>query len=85
MQGHLNSYVPFRTGQMLFVVLAISTAFLIDVVGLRRRALKAIAWMAIAILAIAGTPTMALDWYNARDIWNDRDTGFGFRWTTYVK
>jgi hypothetical protein len=84
MQGHLNSYVPFRTGQMFFVVLAIATAFLIDVVGQRRRALKAIAWIAIVVLAMAGTPTMALDWYNARDIWNDRDTGFGFRWTTYV-
>jgi hypothetical protein len=84
MQGHLNSYVPFRTGQMFFVVLAIATAFLIDAVSPRARALKAAAWMAIVVLAIAGTPTLALDWYNARDIWNDRDTGFGFHWTTYV-
>src|SRR4029453_6687878 len=84
MQRHLNSSVPFRTGQMFFVVLAIATAFLIDVVGQGRRALKATAWIAILVLAMAGAPTMALDWYNARDIWNDRDTGFGFRWTTYV-
>jgi hypothetical protein len=84
MQGHLNSYVPFRTGQMLFVACAISTALLIDALRRRAPAVKVIAWSAIVVLAVSGIPTMALDWYNARDIWNDRDTGFGFRWTTYV-
>jgi hypothetical protein len=84
MQGHLNSYVPFRTGQMLFVLFAISTAVLIDTLHLRPRAVRWIAWTSVATVSIAGVPTMALDWYNARDIWNDRDTGFGFRWTTYV-
>ncbi len=84
MQGHLNSYVPFRTGQMLFVVCAISTAMLIDALRRRAATTRALAWMALVVLAVCGVPTMALDWYNARDIWNDRDTGFGFRWTTYV-
>jgi len=84
MQGHLNSYVPFRTGQMLFVLFAISTALIIDALDLRSRTVRRIAWTTIAIVTTAGIPTMALDWYNARDIWNDRDTGFGFRWTTYV-
>ncbi len=84
MQGHMNSYVPFRTGQMLFVVAAIATAFGIDALRLRAGLVKGIAWTTIAIVTTCGIPTMALDWYNARDIWNDRDTGFGFRWTTYV-
>jgi hypothetical protein len=84
MRGHLNSYVPFRTGQMLFVVCAISAAFLIDSLRLRTGLVRSLAWAAIVALTVGGVPTMALDWYNARDIWNDQDTGFGFRWTTYV-
>jgi hypothetical protein len=84
MQGHLNSYVPFRSGQMLFVVAAISTAFGIDALGRRTRTARGVGWAAIVLVTICGIPTMALDWYNARDIWNDRDTGFGFHWTTHV-
>jgi len=65
-------------------VCAISMALLIDTLRLRRRLVKSLAWAAIVVLTVCAVPTMALDWYNARDIWNERDTGFGFRWTTYV-
>jgi 2-phospho-L-lactate transferase/gluconeogenesis factor (CofD/UPF0052 family) len=83
-QGHLNSYVPFRTGQILLVVLAIGTAFTFDrLAGLPLSARMGVLALLVALFA-AGTPTAALDWYNARDITNDRDTGFGFHWTTFV-
>ena len=64
---------------------AISTAMLIDALSASRGHDKSTRVDGdCVVLAVGGMPTMALDWYNARDIWNDRDTGFGFRWTTYV-
>ncbi len=84
MQGHRNSYVPFRTGQMLFVVLAICSAMAIDALANYGRAMRVAGWTLLVAMVALGMPTAALDWYNARDISNVRDTGFGFHWTTFV-
>ncbi len=83
-RGHLNSYVPFRTGQVLLVILAIGTGYALDSLADLPRAARTAAWAVLLVAFAAATPTAALDWYNARDISNDRDTGFGFHWTTYV-
>jgi hypothetical protein len=38
---------------------------------------------ALAILGVAGVPTVAIDVYNTQDVWN-RAPGPGFRWTVLV-
>lgn len=83
-RGHENSYVPFRTGQLFYLVLALFLAAAIDA---WQRWAPTRAWMVRAVLiagTLAGLPTVALDWYNTRDIKNVAVTPGGFRWTVYI-
>jgi uncharacterized membrane protein len=81
--GHLNSYVPFRTGQIFLMMLAILLAFAFDAM----RRWPAILRMVLGLLFLAGSvaalPTLAMDEYNARDI-DNRARGPGFPWTVLI-
>jgi hypothetical protein len=74
------SWVGFRTGQILLLMLPVLLARCLWALSTRGRA-----WLAVASVAIlaAGLPTTIIDTYNAQDISNRR-RGPGFRWTLPV-
>jgi hypothetical protein len=82
--GHDNTYLPLRTGNAFFLILAVAVGFAIDEVrswrGWRRASASALAIVTFA----AAMPTAALDWYNARDISNIAMNPGGFPWTVHV-
>jgi hypothetical protein len=49
----------------------------------RRGWIRATVVPALALLALAGVPTVAIDVYNTQDVWN-RAPGPGFRWTVLL-
>jgi hypothetical protein len=75
-----GSWVGFRTGQILLLMLPLLIARLLWALA-RSRTAAAIT-VSLLILA-AGLPTTVIDTYNAQDIWN-RQPGPGFRWTIPV-
>jgi hypothetical protein len=80
---HLQSesiWIGWRAGQVLLV-----TAPAIGAVGLLElmRRSRAAAWLLILLVFAAGSPTTALDLYNAQDTSN-RERGQGFAWTLEV-
>jgi uncharacterized membrane protein len=81
---HPNTYVPFRVFHMLYLVCAVWMAFAVDAWQGWRRPARVAMWAAWAILFGLALPTVALDWYNTRDIRNvDRNPG-GFAWTVRI-
>jgi len=82
--GHENTYVPFRTGQLFYLMLAFLLAFAID----QWRRWPRPAAVAMWVLLVAGTaaafPTVAFDWYDARDITNVALNPGGFPWTVHI-
>ncbi len=81
---HPNTYVPFRAFHMLYLVCAVWMAFAVDAWQAWRRPARLAMWAAWAILVVLALPTVALDWYNTRDIRNvDRNPG-GFAWTVRI-
>lgn len=75
-----GSWVGFRTGQILLLMLPLLVARLLWRLDAVHRG-AAIA--AAAIVLVAGVPTTIIDTYNAQDIGN-RQPGPGFRWTVPV-
>jgi hypothetical protein len=75
------SWVGFRTGQILLLMLPVLLARFLW--GLAARGL---AWpiVASALIVVAGLPTTIIDTYNAQDISNRRRGAGGFRWTVSV-
>ena len=81
---HPNTYVPFRVFHMLYLVCAVWMAFAIDTWQTWRWPARTTMWAATAILVALALPTVALDWYNTRDIRNvDLNPG-GFAWTVRI-
>ena len=84
LRGHENTQVTFRTGHLLYVCLAILLAFAIDAArswsGWRAAAFT----LVLALGAAAAVPTVALDWYNARDITNVEMGPGRFPWTVHI-
>jgi len=81
---HPNTYVPFRAFHMLYLVCAVWMAFAVDAWQAWRRPARLAMWTAWAILVLLALPTVALDWYNTRDIRNvDLNPG-GFAWTVRI-
>ncbi len=74
-------WVGWRAGQVILVTIPALIAALIAVVTDRFR-LPAPAAL-VLVIAVVGLPTTAIDWWNARDVSNDRN-GPGFRWTVVV-
>lgn len=83
-RGHENTYVVFRAAQLVFLVLAVLLAFAID----RWRTWpRPAAWglsVALVLASLAAFPTVALDWYNARDTSNVAMNPGRFRWTIHL-
>lgn len=83
-RGHENTYVVFRAAQLVFLVLAVLLALAID----RWRSWpRPAAWgltAALALASLAAFPTVALDWYNARDTSNVALNPGRFRWTIHL-
>ncbi len=84
LRGHENTYVTFRTSQLILLILAILLAFAIDTWRRWSKPVSMALFAALVIATIAAVPTVAMDWYNSRDISNvEMDPG-GFPWTLYV-
>ena len=83
-RGHENTYVVFRAAQLVFLVLAVLLALAID----RWRSWPRPAAWALGAALVAGSlaafPTVALDWYNARDTSNVAMNPGRFRWTIHL-
>jgi hypothetical protein len=75
-----GSWVGFRTGQILLLMLPVLVARALD--ALTARSAGWATALAAAVL-LAGAPTTVIDTYNAQDIGNRR-MGPGFRWTIPV-
>jgi hypothetical protein len=75
-----GSWVGFRTGQILLLMLPVLIARLLSV--LAEVAVAGAVTVSLLVLG-AGLPTTIIDTYNAQDIWN-RQPGPGFRWTIPV-
>jgi hypothetical protein len=84
LRGHENTYVTFRTGQLIFVILAILLAFAIDTWRQWARPMAIALFALLFITSIAAAPTVAMDWSNARNIENTEIGPGGFPWTLYV-
>ena len=83
-RGHENAYVVFRTAQLVLLLLAIALAFAFD---WWRRWWKPLAVTTTSVLfltAVVSLPTVAIDWYNARDITNVTMSPGAFPWTVHV-
>lgn len=75
-----GSWVGFRTGQILLMMLPVLLARLLwGLAATSRRVAAAVA----GVVLVAGLPTTLIDAYNAQDIGN-RQPGPGFRWTIPV-
>ena len=74
------SWVGFRTGQILQLMMPVLLARTLWALGQKSRLL---AGAAVATILIVGVPTTAIDVYNAQDIGN-RARGAGFDWTQTI-
>jgi hypothetical protein len=75
------SWVGFRTGQILQLMLPVLLARALWGLGSLGRPLPVVA---AVLIALAGLPTTIIDTYNAQDITNRRRGAGGFRWTVSV-
>ncbi len=84
LRGHENTQVTFRTGHLMYLCLGILLAFAID--GWRAAGrMRSLALSALLLLgALVALPTVALDWYNARDISNIENSPGNFPWTVHI-
>ena len=72
------SWVGFRAGQILLVMIPILLARTFDAMSTRSRGLLC------AAVLIVGLPTTVIDTFNAQDIGNHRQSPGGFKWTISV-
>jgi hypothetical protein len=84
LRGHENTQVTFRTAQLLFICLVILLAFAIDTWRSWNRWVYATGLALLCIGSTAAIPTVALDWYNARDITNVAMSPGNFPWTVHI-
>jgi hypothetical protein len=83
-RGHENSYVTFRTAQLWSLLLAVLVAAAIDASRTWPRAAVATLSATLVAGSVLAVPTVALDWYNARDITNMDMSPGGFPWTVHI-
>lgn len=84
LRGHENTQVTFRTGHLMYVCLAILMAFAIDAWRTWNRWVSVTLSLVLLLGAAAAIPTVALDWYNARDISNVEMNPGNFPWTVHI-
>ncbi len=84
LRGHENTQVTFRTGHLLYLCLGILLAFAIDSWRAAGRWRSVALSTALALGSAVAFPTVALDWYNARDISNVEISPGNFPWTVHI-
>jgi len=84
LRGHENTQVTFRTGHLLYVCLAVVLAFAIEASRSWSRWGAVTFSLVLMLGAAAAVPTVALDWYNARDIANVEMSPGKFPWTVHI-
>lgn len=84
LRGHENTQVTFRTGQLWYICLAILLAFAIDTLRVSRTLLSKVVLALLVIASAVAVPTVAMDWYNARDISNIENSPGNFPWTLHI-
>jgi hypothetical protein len=84
LRGHENTQVTFRTAQILFICLVILLAFAIDTWRSWNRWVLGTGTALLCLGSAAAVPTVALDWYNARDISNVAMSPGNFPWTVHI-
>lgn len=77
---HQGVYVGWRFGHLMFVALAACVGLAIQALGGLRLPSRLVGAAALALLALAAAPTMAIDFFNTQDVEN-RELGPAFRWT----
>lgn len=82
-RGHQHVYVGWRAGHFIFMAVVPLAALAFEHVTGLGRSRRLAATAGVAVLALAGAPTVAIDLYNTQDITN-RDEAPGFRWTLIV-
>jgi len=84
LRGHENTQVTFRTAQILYICLVILLAHAIDAWRSRSKWVLATFLVLLCLGGAAAVPTVALDWYNARDISNIAMSPGNFPWTVHI-
>ena len=84
LRGHENTQVTFRTGHLMYLCLGILLAFAIDSWRAAGRWRSVALSTALLLGAAVALPTVALDWYNARDISNIENSPGNFPWTVHI-
>lgn len=84
LRGHENTQVTFRTGQLLYISLAILLAFAIDTWRRWTPWFSRALFAGLALASVVALPTVALDAYNARDISNTEMNPGNFPWTVHI-
>lgn len=84
LRGHENTQVTFRTGQLWYICLAILLAFAIDTLRSARTLASRLALALLIAAAALSVPTVAMDWYNAKDISNIENSPGNFPWTLHI-
>jgi hypothetical protein len=79
-KDHQHVYVGWRSGHFTFIASAALAGYALQELMRRGRGVKAVTVVVAIIIAIAATPTMAIDFYNTQDVAN-RSQGPSFRWT----
>lgn len=84
LRGHENTQVTFRTGQLWYICLAVLLAFAIDTLRSARTVASRLVLALLMVATAASVPTVAMDWYNARDISNIENSPGNFPWTLHI-
>lgn len=84
LRGHENTQVTFRTGQLLYICLAVLLAFAIDTARSWTKQWSANFLTVLLVAGVAAVPTVAMDWHNARDISNVAMSPGNFPWTLHI-
>ena len=79
-RDHQDVYVGWRVGHLLFMAATVLAAIVFERAAGPPTPARVAAWVAIAIVGLAGLPTTVIDVYNTQDLSN-RSQAPGFRWT----
>ena len=80
LRGHQHVYVGWRAGDLLFVAFAALAGYAVQELWSMTKAVRVVAAVSVALLAVLSAPTFAIDFYNTQDTSN-RLPGAGFDWT----
>lgn len=79
-RDHQDVYVGWRVGHLLFLAATVLAGIVFEHLEGAPTPARIAAWVAVAIVTLAGLPTMVIDVYNTQDLSN-RNEAPGFRWT----